>query len=428
MDDPAELPVTRAERGWRTVRRLSARQLTAGAGIVAARMAGFVTGALAARALGPTGFASYTVAFTLFSALMQATSFSDTWMISRWGEKKEHAAIGWTVWRLKAWIFALFLLVAVAVSLLAPELLARFDLDGALLLLAVAAAGAGALTFSLTAMNQAEGRFRAYAVILSLSPILGAVSAGALFLAGVTDPFYYVLILLLSYVPLAAIATYRLLRDRNQTETSLVGAALRFGGWLTIGSLTYILYQRLDIFIVSALRQGPDVGIYGAAVRFSMAGALFSNTLVAVLTPAGSRQQTWMDRTARSEYLEECALGIGVTLLGIVALIALAPLLLELIVGPAYVTAASSLRVLLLGQFLLAAQMPFYFAMYAFHRGRWIAAIGITQLVFAGAVVYWLTATIGPVGAAWGCTLTYGVGAIGVAMFHRQLWREVRAA
>src|SRR5215471_17731543 len=77
---------------------LSQRQLTVATGMAVARLAGFATGAIVARALGPLSFGGYTIGFTVFASLMQLTSFADTWLVSRWDQPARRPAVARTVW------------------------------------------------------------------------------------------------------------------------------------------------------------------------------------------------------------------------------------------------------------------------------------------------------------------------------------------
>lgn len=410
---------------WTRLRALliaiSGRQLTVGLGIGVARAAGFLTGAVVGRALGPDRFAAYSVAFTVFSSLIPLSSFADTWMVSRW-EERSQPALGATTWWVKSGLSALLLVAALVTVVVVPKWPSHLGLDPALLLVAVLGAGAGALTTSVASWYQAKRDFRAYATLVAAPPCIALALAAALSALSASGPLAYIVALTAAYVPTAVFAYARL---TGPPWTPTMGAirihareALRFGGWVTIGSLAYVVFQRVDMVLLAAAAPSQAVGQYGAAVRLSMIGGLFGSTLTAVLMPVGSRRDTWMDRDARQGYVQESVL----TCLIIVAVLSGAigaahPIMLATF-GHAYDGAVALSQVLLFAQVLLIVQMPFYFAMYALDSGKWIAVLGLTQAVVAILSGYLLIQRYGAGGAAWSNVVTYALGVLGVGLFH----------
>jgi O-antigen/teichoic acid export membrane protein len=406
-----------ARPNWETIKAVAKRQLSVGVGIVAARIFGFVTGAITARSLGPDGFGRYTLAFTIFASLLQLTSFADTWLISRWGHAEQRRAVLATVWRIKAETivvmvggFILFALGAVATH--------TYDAASLLpALLAVLTAGAGGLTTALAAIGQAERRFRLYTIAIAGPSLLAALGSALLAAAKVQRPTVFVFVLLASYLAVAMYATVTLRQSPAQQVAALRSDILSFGGWVTIGTVFYALFQRIDLFLLGSLRSVTEVGHYGAAVRLSGIGALGASIAGAALMPLGSRVATWRDPAARRAYVRESGVAVFGIILCIGLAIALAPWLMSRVFGEAYAEAVPAARVLLLGQLVLGAQLPFYFALYALDGRRWIAFISISQLATALVSGALLASRFGVTGAAWSNALTYIVGAIAVALY-----------
>ncbi len=408
---------------WTQVKALllhiSDRQLTVAAGIGVARIAGFLTGAVVGRALGPDRFAAYSVAFTIFSSLVPLSSFADTWLVSRWDDY-DRAAIGRTVWVIKIGVGAVLLGIALAISWLVPEWPARLGIDVPLLVTAVLAAGAGALTTAVASWYQANQQFRGYAALTALPSILALGAAVGLRFLRVDDPLAYAVTLAAAYVPPAVLA-YTFLRrgsGRSADDRQLAREALSFGGWVTVGSLAYVVFQRVDLFLLASSASPQEVGLYGAAVRLSMIGALFGSTLTTVLMPVGSRPTTWRQPEARDAYVRESILTVTIVGLVLGVVIIAANVVVSVVFGNPFAPASPLSRILLLAQIILIAQMPFYFAMYALNGGRWIAGLGIVQAVAAIVAGYWLIQRYHSAGAAWSNVLTYAIGAIGVLLFH----------
>jgi O-antigen/teichoic acid export membrane protein len=395
------------------------RQLTVATGIGLARVAGFLTGAVVARALGPVRFAAYSVAFTMFSSLVPLSSFADTWMVSRWDDH-DRLAIGRTVWLIKIGIATLLLTAAVAVSWWVPQWLTRLGIDGPLLITAVLAAGAGALTTTAASWYQAHQQFRGYALLTALPSVLALGAAAALRWMHVPNVFPYAFTLAVAYLPSAALA-YKFLRHgvvRPSVGRDFTREALTFGGWVTVGSLAYVVFQRVDVFLLASTATPQEVGLYSAAVRLSMIGALFGSTLTTVWMPVGSRPATWLQPSARQRYVRESVVSVTIATLLLGLVIIGANVVTDVVFGGSFAAAGALSRILLLAQIILIAQMPFYFAMYALGGGRWIAGLGVSQAFAATVAGFWLIQRYHSAGAAWSNVLTYLIGAVGVGLFH----------
>lgn len=394
------------------------KHLVVGVGIAVARACGFASGAIVARALGPTRFAAYTVAFTIFSSLQQLTSFADTWMVTRWEDPAARARARVVVWRIKAWGGAGLLSVAGIVSLFLKGWASGIQLDQDLLLLAVSAAIAAGLTTAAATTFQADGRFLGYSAVVAAAPVISAAISALLWRAHVTEVAPYVWVLVLAYIPTVLLSYIRLrVRPAPDGIRSDVATALRFGGWVTIGSVSYVLFQRLDVFLLASIASATEVGMYGAATRLGSVGAFFGSTVTAVLMPLGSSRSTWTEAPKRHDYLVESVIAVGVMSAGLLLVIAAAGPIVTSLFGVAYATAVPYTRVLLLSQIVLIGQMPFYFAMYGLKGERWIAGLGLSQVVTSFVTCFLLTRAYGAIGAAWSNVVTYGLGIAVVGCF-----------
>jgi O-antigen/teichoic acid export membrane protein len=406
-----------AREHWETIRAVAKRQLSVGVGIIAARIFGFASGAIIARSVGPGGFGLYSLAFTIFTSLLQLTSFADTWLVSRWGHAEQRPAVLAAVWRVKA--EAALVMIAGSMLVAVGALATHAYYVAALLpaLLAVLTAGAGGLTAALGAIGQAEQRFRLYTVAVAGPPLLTVLGSALLAAAKVQSPTAFMVALLASYFPLATYAVVILLRSSARNRAALRSDILSFGGWVTVGTVFYAVFQRIDLFLLGAFRSVTEVGQYGAAVRLSGMGALGASIVGAALMPLGSRTATWREPAARREYVRES----GIAVLGIISCIGLAialtPWLVSRVFGEAYAAAVPAARVLLAGQLVLGVQLPFYFALYALNGRRWIAFTSFAQLVTALVTGTLLARRFGATGAACSNALTYLVGAIAVALY-----------
>lgn len=403
--------------GWSALRSVARRQLSVGVGIVAARACGFVTGAVVARGLGVGGFGRYTVAFTVFSSLLQLTSFADTWLVSRWADAEQRPAIVASVRRVKLEVALATCAAAALFSLLALSVHRFGGATLAPVALAVATAAAASFTTTLAAVGQAERNVPLFTAAVAAPPLLTLIASAATAAARVDRPLAFIAALLVGYAPLA-VSGARLMRDRPiQPTRSMRVDILAFGGWVTLGTIFYAVFQRVDVFFLSSARPVSDVGLYGAAVRLSAVGALGASIVSTALMPVGSLAATWRSARERRAYVRESVIAISGIAACLAIGIAITPLLVTRVFGAAFADAVPAARVLLTGQLVLGAQMPFYFALYALGGQRWIAAISFAQLATACLGGWLLIRPFGIIGAAWSNTLTYFVGAIGVAWF-----------
>ena len=405
--------------GWRALPGLAVvrRQLSVGVGIVAARACGFVAGAIVARKLGPEGFGQYTLAFTVFASLLQLTSFADTWLVSRWGPAGRQPGVLAAVWRLKrdaaAAIAIGSFIIAVAVVLMG----AVTTNTAIAMLLGVIAAALGSFTTALAALAQAESRFGLYTFAVAGPPALILGTTAALAAWPGAGPVTFVAVMVLSYVPVALYGLRTLAKRSGSPVSGLRTDLLTFGGWVTVGTVFYAVFQRIDVFFLGIFRSVSDVGQYGAAVRLSALGALGASIVGAALMPIGSRAETWADLASRRTYLQEASLAA----LGIAGVLGVAvvftPWLIVRVFGEQYSASIAAAQILLAGQLVLGAQLPYYFALYAFDGRRWIAGISLAQLATAAVSGAVLSRYFGLAGAAWSNAITYVVGALGVLIF-----------
>jgi O-antigen/teichoic acid export membrane protein len=420
MTDGPSQPKANWDRARALFLRVSRQQFTVGTGIAVARAAGFLTGAIAARNLGLSGFAVYTVGFTLFTSLTQLTSFADTWLISRWADESRRVEVMKAVWRIKFAVSVGLTAVAIILSAAAPDSVTKLGINGWTLTIAVAAAGSAALTTALASRYQAERRFLAYSAVLAVCPCSYLLVTAVLAAVRIHNPAWYLGAILASYTPLAYVTYLRFDSAAlpSQIRPSLVRDALHFGGWVTVGSLAYVVFQRIDVFVLAALAPGPDVGTYGVATRFAAIAAVFGSTITAVLMPTGSIGSTWTTPGPRRSYVAESVLSVGLVSAALVLGILAVPVLIRVAFGGAYDGAVGPTRILLLGQVILIAQMPFYFALYGLKGERWIAGLGVGQLLASVMAAYWLIGRYGLAGAAWSNVATYSLGLAIVVLFH----------
>jgi O-antigen/teichoic acid export membrane protein len=137
--------------------------------------------------------------------------------------------------------------------------------------------------------------------------------------------------------------------------------------------------------------------------------------------PIGSQGRTWRESAKRADFVLESIVAVVVAGVALGIVILVAHPLVVFTFGGAYSDAVAPLQILILAQLILICQMPFYFAFYALNGARWIAILGLLQMMVAVGSGYLFTSAFGAVGAAWSVVATYLLGCLVVVLFH---WRR----
>jgi O-antigen/teichoic acid export membrane protein len=154
-----------------------------------------------------------------------------------------------------------------------------------------------------------------------------------------------------------AYAVFKLKRSVHalRIDRQLVKTVASFAKWLFAAEYVYIVCQRLDIFLLTAFASLVDVGEYGAGLRIVQIVGLLTGTLAPALLPRAVRARTPSSLRA---YLKLAAtLSATIGMVAAVVWIS-APFLVETAFGREYRGAASIVRVLLVGTFLVSVYTP----------------------------------------------------------------------
>ena len=133
-------------------------------------------------------------------------------------------------------------------------------------------------------------------------------------------------------------------------------ALLAFGTVSTLGTVLGTLTARADILFLAAARPAAEVGRYGAAAQLAMALTLLASFIGLVVQPrvVGLARSNGLGRVLAWNFA--LALGLGAPLLGVG--LWLAPTIVPLLFGPAFVASVPIVQVLLLGTFLDFLSLP----------------------------------------------------------------------
>ena len=135
---------------------------------------------------------------------------------------------------------------------------------------------------------------------------------------------------------------------RNQPRVPL--PIRRYGTFLFLSSLSFIIYNGMDLFMLKILGgTATQAGIYSAAQSLSLLPGLFSWTFSSLLLATLSRQLADSQRNLARELVRD-AMRVTLWLIPIAAIIAgAAPEIVEIIFGTAFLSAGPLLALLVVG-------------------------------------------------------------------------------
>jgi len=201
----------------------------------------------------------------------------------------------------------------------------------------------------------------------------------------------------------------------------LVVRTLR-AGWLgQLSAVASLLHLRLDLALVAVWHGAEAVGIYAVAVLVGELLWLLPGALQPLLVYISSDEQASSPRDETAA--RAVRLGLLTTAAAAVVLAAVAPLLLRMLFGEDYVTAAAPLRALLPGIVVFSAGAVLAGDFIGRGRPVWNAqASGVTVAVniLAGLA---LIPRWAETGAAWASTIAYTAGALVMILRFRRTTR-----
>lgn len=223
---------------------------------------------------------------------------------------------------------------------------------------------------------------------------------------------------------LAIVLTAMMLRKQGALRLTPSFAGLRdslaYGLKLQPGQIVQFLNYRLDLFLLAAMADSRQVGLYTTAVFIAELVWYIPNGVNIVLYPAVSASRD--DAQARKLSIRAMKHSLLWSLALAAALALAARWLIALLYGQAFLPAASALRVLLVG---MVAMVPAKLAL------NHLAGIGRPQYLTYAAILgmaatlgldLWLIPRWGFMGAAWASSGSYA--AIGIASI---LWLKQHA-
>ena len=375
---------------------------------------------LVSRALGPSGRGTYVVpgiavalAATVFAGLSTAIASS---MLKDGGGRGALRA---------AFIAAIPLVLcgAIVTTVLTAAMHAAWAAP-------YAAAALPFLAISAIVNGYAYGRknVRAVALFAFAAPIATLILLGIGFVLEGPSPWVAIPMWLVSNIVVAVAGISIVLWTSRSLAQQVVAPRpfLRYALAVGATGLVSMLNYRINLYIVAGLTSHTDLGLYTTAV--SAAETLLIAAQVGSMVTVPHMGSLPQDEAA---YLTARCVRNNFALVGACGILAviLAPFMVELLYGPAFLPAVTPLRILVLGivPWSAASIISSYFTL-ATRRPQVALATASVSAVLCGGIAFMLVPRFGITGAAIATTFTYAGGVLFMsAYFSHQtrikLWR-----
>lgn len=182
-------------------------------------------------------------------------------------------------------------------------------------------------------------------------------------------------------------------------DPALMKKFLIYGTPIAVANLVLALGERLDQAVVSQLRGERELGLY--VVALGTAGPILGlgGMLGALVLPKVASQASAEGRAVvLGRYLR---LSIAIAGLATIVLIAIAPLLVRLLFGEAFLPAAALMQIVILAAIPYVARRLLGQAFKAHDRTRLVARIELAAVAVGAVCLFTLVPRLGVAGAAW---------------------------
>lgn len=199
---------------------------------------------------------------------------------------------------------------------------------------------------------------------------------------------------------------YAFLRHRIAIRPAVIRPLLRVGGWMTVSNVVSPLMTYFDRFLIGALLPVAAVAYYVTPFEGVMKLLLFPTALMGVLFPAFAESFA-RDRARTVQLFDKGARAVVVVIFPVsLVLVALAPEILRVWVGPEFAHAGSAvLRWLAVGALINSIGFVGFAVLQGVGRSDLTGKLNLAELPFYLVAIWFLAKTMGLAGVAMAWTL-----------------------
>lgn len=201
---------------------------------------------------------------------------------------------------------------------------------------------------------------------------------------------------------------------------------LSFAKWLFGANLFYMVFQRLDLYILARYLDVATLGQYGAALKIVAIASLMTGVLSAQFLPQASRTRG-MKGDLRGYIHRAFSISLLLTI-AIGGLWFITPWIVYLLFGKRYMSSIPLARIILIGTVFVAIYTPFSQLFLAEEDPRKMFYLSLLKLLAIGGLGLVLVPRIGARGAAWSLVLAEGMALVFTFVSLRSVWTSLRGS
>lgn len=387
-------------------------------GVSLSRILAFLSSILIARNLSVSEFGIFSKYYVLLTILMQFPSVFDTSFVRSFCNEKnlntKNKLVNANIYlKCKAILvaFSLFILIILLVNEFTGVIVSDTDIFGFVVVFL------GFLFFnfysSYYSYCQATDRFLQYAVLhffqglIPLTLLLFFYAIRRLQVISAISSFSCSL-LILSIVALCKLKGDRVIPLKNTKKEQ--NKIWDFSKALIIANILYLLFQRMDFWLLSKFAGANEVGFYSIGIRLHSIVGILASSVSVVLYKKASFVETWNSIEHYNNYKRESIFLIGILAIFVSVLIITMGWIVKFMFGVKYLPAIPAARILMVSSLFLVAYTPYYYYFYAFEQRGKIIFMAALQLFTSVIIGIPLVKQCGCLGAALTNVAIYIVG------------------
>ena len=165
-----------------------------------------------------------------------------------------------------------------------------------------------------------------------------------------------------------------------------------------VGVISLGLIENIDILFVQGYLNTYEAGLLGGVSRVALIFNLIAVSLATVLNPRVAKYRSYQSLYA---FISKSWLVVGASMAALVILLPFSDLLIQYTIGPEYLVASFTLKVLLVAAFVTIALVPFTTLFFSFDAPWYFSVSGLLQLAIILLGNWMFVPTFGIEATAW---------------------------
>ena len=379
---------------------------------------GFIATILITRTLGPAEFGLFSVALAVMGITAQISDFGISTGLVRFASlylktdnQKANLMLKVSL-KLKLFIgIMVFLIGFFASESLAINVFGKPELIFLLELAFIGAFGSSLVGYISTTL-QARQSFAKFAYINLIDPLIKLTLIVLLFLTynlNLHSALATVIIIPFIAFLIGSLIVPRDFLKTKGDEKEALHELYHFSKWILVSVFCVMIFNRLDVFMLTYFKTAEVVGYYSAAYTFAFVFPLITGTITTILLPKISKIS---EKVQLREYIYNSLKFTTPIIFPLIILLFVSRPTILFIYGSAYLPSAIIFQILIVSFALSIIINPISLIIYSLNMPKILAYLNIMQLIFNFLGNLFLIPLYGAVGAAIATLLVRVVGTI----------------